>query len=190
MHRRNCILATISSIQDHFLRLYASKTRHCKLGYDSSSQCDSFQLGEMVRFFVKRGTLELQSRLFESQGCHSYIGSINVLLTSLGDCPEYQIDQYHKHCGLRSQFRPAIEFLKFNCRYQGVCMSCWRLDKRCYSWLEHPTSKEWLFLPEMKVGRIGPPPAIVPTSACSNLHSPHRVLFTSQRRNWTPSTSA
>ncbi|MCJ1304805.1 hypothetical protein MMC08_007618, partial [Hypocenomyce scalaris] len=46
-YRRACVLDTINSLQNHFLALYTSKQRQCKLGYDSSPQCDSFQLGEM-----------------------------------------------------------------------------------------------------------------------------------------------
>ncbi|KAI7068001.1 hypothetical protein KC339_g15177 [Hortaea werneckii] len=45
--RRDCVLETIQSLQSYFLRLYASRDRQCRLGYDSSPQCDSFQLGEM-----------------------------------------------------------------------------------------------------------------------------------------------
>ena len=189
MHRRNCILATLSSLQDYFLRIYSSKARQCKLGYDSSTQCDSFQLGEMVKFFVKRGTLDLQSRLFEARDCHVYTGSINTLLASLGECPEYQIDMFHRHCGLRSRLRPAIEFLRLSCGNQGICMSCWRSYRRKYSWLEHPATKEWTFLPEMKVGTITSNAVILFSSACSNFHAPPRILFTSQRRDWAPGTS-
>ena len=190
MYRRTCILATISSLQDHFLRLYSSKARQCKLGYDSSAQCDSFQLGEMVKFFVKRGTLDLQSRMFESRDCHVYKGSINELLASLAECPEYQIDAFHKHCGLRSRLRPAIEFLRSNCGNQGICMTCWRADRRQYSWSEHPTTEEWLFASEVKVGFATLAAAFLPHSAYSNFHSPYRILFTSPRRDWAPGTSA
>ena len=183
MYRRTCILATISSLQDHFLQMYTSKARQCRLGYDSSPQCDSFQLGEMVKFFVKRGTLDIHSKLFEPQIRQPFAGSISTLLASLGDCPEYQIDPHHKHCGLRSQFHPAIKLLAVNCGFQGICMRCWRTDKCHYSWLEHPMRREWLSLPEMKVGSTASPVAILPTSSCINFHAPHRRVFTSQRRN-------
>ncbi|KAK3725375.1 hypothetical protein LTR37_000345 [Vermiconidia calcicola] len=36
--RRDCVLDTIQSLQAHFLRLYTSRDRQCKLGYDSSTQ--------------------------------------------------------------------------------------------------------------------------------------------------------
>ncbi|KAG7140693.1 hypothetical protein HYQ46_007937 [Verticillium longisporum] len=48
-HRREAILNTIASVQRHFLALYSSRDRQCKLGYDSSSACDSFQLGQMLK---------------------------------------------------------------------------------------------------------------------------------------------
>jgi hypothetical protein len=35
-YRRECILDTVQSLQQHFLALYTSRQRQCKLGYDSS----------------------------------------------------------------------------------------------------------------------------------------------------------
>lgn len=61
--RRTHLLAALSSIPAHFLDLYTHRTRNglrqCKLGYDSSSACDSFQLGEMVKFLVSKNLLSL-----------------------------------------------------------------------------------------------------------------------------------
>src|SRR5215469_6497984 len=55
--RRSYLLETLESLQSHFLKLYSSTDRQCKLGYDTSPQCDSFQLGEMLRFFQRINTL-------------------------------------------------------------------------------------------------------------------------------------
>lgn len=56
-------MTALSSIPAHFLELYTHRTRNglrqCKLGYDSSSACDSFQLGEMVKFLVSKNLLSL-----------------------------------------------------------------------------------------------------------------------------------
>ncbi|MCJ1314547.1 hypothetical protein MMC25_008229 [Agyrium rufum] len=158
--RRTAILATVSYLQDYFLRLYSSpRVRQCKLGYDSSPQCDSFQLGEMIRFFVKHGTLRLSSLISSPEDLEeeeadsvgleyrsrvpcedvgqgfAYVININLLLTTLRQIPEYQVDQFHKHCGLRSRLRPALEFLTENLS-QGICMQCWRSRKQQVSWLE------------------------------------------------------
>ena len=47
--RRLTILDTIQSLQDFHLSLFTEKgTRHCKLGYDTSPQCDSFQLLSLI----------------------------------------------------------------------------------------------------------------------------------------------
>lgn len=43
--RRSYVLDAVLSLQDHLLSLYTSRSRQCKLGYDTSPQCDSFQLG-------------------------------------------------------------------------------------------------------------------------------------------------
>ncbi|KAJ4291983.1 hypothetical protein N0V90_009881 [Kalmusia sp. IMI 367209] len=66
IQRREYILETINSLQSHFLKLYTSGERQCKLGYDTSVQCDSFQLGEMVRFFTRLGTLRLQGTIYDN----------------------------------------------------------------------------------------------------------------------------
>ncbi|KAI9745368.1 MAG: hypothetical protein M1835_002604 [Candelina submexicana] len=93
-YRRECILGTINSLQLHFLQLYTSKARQCKLGYDSSAQCDSFQLGEMVRFFTRMGTIRMRGLIYDaSEAAEPYDGDIQQLLENLRQCPSYQIDQ-------------------------------------------------------------------------------------------------
>lgn len=45
-YRRERILETIQSAQSWALTLYTSRERQCRLGYENSPQCDSFQLGK------------------------------------------------------------------------------------------------------------------------------------------------
>lgn len=90
----------------------------CKLGYDSSSSCDSFQLGEMVKFLSKKGLLYLVPLQAVSPEDTEYIwpeaytGDVDVLIGILRQCPSYQIDKNHKHCGLRNKLLPALEYIK------------------------------------------------------------------------------
>ncbi|CZS97322.1 hypothetical protein WAI453_008543 [Rhynchosporium graminicola] len=116
--RRACVLRTIASIQDQWLQIYSSKDRQCKLGYDSSSSCDSFQLGEMIKFLTKKGLLSLVS--FQAASPYdqdyswpeAYQGDIELLIGILRQCPAYQIDSNHGHCGLRNKLLPALDFIR------------------------------------------------------------------------------
>lgn len=124
-YRRACILRTIASIQNQFLQIYSSKERQCKLGYDSSSSCDSFQLGEMVKFLTKKGLLNLVPFQAVSPDDPEYIwpeaytGDIDYLIGLLRQCPSYQIDKHHSHCGLRTKLLPALDYIK-SCMDTGL----------------------------------------------------------------------
>ena len=182
-YRRECVLATVSSLQSHFVNLYASPSKqpHCRLGYASSVQCDSFQLGEMLRFFTRKGTLRLQSLISESANEYapSYSGSITSLLASLRECPSYQIDQNHSHCGLRTKFMPLLDHVIAMLASEeqiSVCMPCWRKHKSEHSWQES-TIKEWRFRGESS--------GHATVYECGSRHGLGRNMFTAERREWT-----
>ncbi|KAG9239099.1 hypothetical protein BJ875DRAFT_263675 [Amylocarpus encephaloides] len=117
-HRRACVVRTIASVQSQYLALYSSKDRQCNLGYDSSGACDSFQLGEMIKFLVKKDLLSLipfQAASPEDEDYiwpDAYAGDIEALIGLLRQCPSYQINQYHNHCGLRSKILPVLDYIK------------------------------------------------------------------------------
>ena len=171
--RRQYVLETISSLQSHFIALYASRQPQCKLGYDSSPQCDSFQLGEMVRFFTRKGLLHLQSTFAEPTDNLTYSGSMLGLLNTLRECPTYQVDRNHTHCGLRSRFYPALECIK-PISQVGLCLHCWKDGKD--SWLESPTGGMWsLFAPTLRP----------PSESCRD-HLSFKAMYTAEKRDWTP----
>ncbi len=171
--RRHYVLETISSLQSHFINLYASKQPQCKLGYDSSPQCDSFQLGEMVRFFTRKGLLHLQSTFAEPTDNLTYPANMIDLLHALRECPAYQIDKNHTHCGLRSRFYPALESIK-PLSQAGLCLHCWKDGKD--SWLECPTRGMWSPI----TPRLRPP-----SESCRD-HLSFKAMYTAERRDWTP----
>ncbi|KAK8134195.1 hypothetical protein PG984_006207 [Apiospora sp. TS-2023a] len=112
-YRRECILNTLASIPRHFLALYSSRTRQCKLGYDSSAACDSYQLGEMFKFFVNKNLLFLVDF---SPGSLDRIADTSLtpvegILAALKQVPSYQIDSHHRNCGLRTLIMPVLEFV-------------------------------------------------------------------------------
>lgn len=135
-HRRDCILETVQSLQAHFLGLYLSRERQCKLGYDSSPQCDSFQLGEMMRFFTRVGTLQFQGTIIETNEPPApFAGDIKNLLDTLRQVPEYQIDRFHTHCGIRTRLVPILQILEFCITQAGVCAQCWSGARPETAWL-------------------------------------------------------
>lgn len=115
-HRRHRILATIASVPRHFLALYTSRARQCKLGYDSSASCDSYQLGEMVKFLVARDLIflgDFASSSASSSLAHDY-ATVDVvsILATLKQVPSYQIDKNHTNCGLRTRILPILEYIQ------------------------------------------------------------------------------
>ncbi len=176
MYRHECILDTINSIQTYFLKAYTSKQRQCKLGYDSSPQCDSFQLGEMIRFLTRVGTLHLQSMIYGCSGSEPYVDTIDHLLDTLRQCPSYQINKHHSHCGLRTRFRPAVDLIQ---RYleseAGVCGKCWTHGKAELAWSKHPRVESWACSPQRMIRR----------NKCEQ-HDKAREMFTARERDWEP----
>ncbi|KAF2084927.1 hypothetical protein K490DRAFT_48070 [Saccharata proteae CBS 121410] len=189
MYRRQCVLETISSLQKHFLKLYTSGQRQCKLGYDSSAQCDSFQLGEMVKFFVKNGTLRLRSAIFGDDPGPDYRGDINRLLDSMKQCPSYQIDNNHAHCGLRARLLPLIDFIQSQTVLSaagldmGICTECWLNYRSEYAWSLAKRPLVW----SRPMANAGRPSGRVPASgrSCLARHLWVRDMFTAVDHNWT-----
>ncbi|EEQ89691.1 hypothetical protein RJZ56_000141 [Blastomyces dermatitidis] len=176
--RHESILDTITDLQSHFLRAYGalppessphspqitdpsisafplqppqhSMRLQCRRMYENSRACDSFHLGEIIRFFTTRTkTLHLESTLpphmhdsgdSEDENAdhvtHNTTNStqppppptnIATLLASLRQCPEYQIDPNHIGCGLRRRLLPALDclasFTTNSTNAVGICPS-------------------------------------------------------------------
>ncbi|KAF2767380.1 hypothetical protein EJ03DRAFT_276268 [Teratosphaeria nubilosa] len=173
-YRRECILDTMQSLQTHFLGLYTARERQCKLGYDSSAQCDSFQLGEMVRFFTRIGTMRFQGAIFDtSEPAEPYGGNIHELLDTLRQVPEYQIDRNHTHCGIRTRITPMLDTLERLVGQLGICPICLEEDRATYLWIDAKRSLLW---------RKAAPMA-VPQGHRSR-HVELREVFTATERDW------
>lgn len=141
-YRRVCILRAVASLQIHFIELYTSRARQCSLGYDSSGACDSFQLGETIKFLSKKGLLFLIPFQSASPDDPDYIwpeaysGDIEHLIGLLRQCPQYQIDQNHRHCGLRVRILPALDYIK-ECLDTGIGINPmrWKIDRAPQTWV-------------------------------------------------------
>ena len=144
--RRQCILNTIQTIQNDILSDYLTPQTagtQCKLGYENSSQCDSFQLGQMIKFFGRVGTLRLQPLLTPTDEPEDRNVNIEEIITTLRSCPEYQIDRHHRHCGLRAKLLPALEFVQRLIASAGVCGECWTADIKGHSWQHASSRMHW-----------------------------------------------
>ncbi|KAI9701196.1 MAG: hypothetical protein M1836_001865 [Candelina mexicana] len=164
------------------------EARQCKLGYDSSAQCDSFQLGEMVRFFTRMGTIRMQGLIYDaSEAAEPYDGDIQQLLENLRQCPSYQIDQNHAHCGLRVRLLPALTCIQRWIELDAkLCGISWQNDRGTYAWTNHEKVAKWSFLkvPDSTRKRVLTRSC---DNSCNSVHQGSRELFTAKERDWTPS---
>jgi hypothetical protein len=144
--RRDCLLETIQSMQVYFLGQYSSRARQCRLGYDTSPECDSFQFGEMVRFFLRAGTLRLENMIIptaEEKPAPSYDGDLHLLLDRLKQIPEYQVDRNHSHCGIRTRLVPFADLISASMQQIGICGDCWAEDRHAHAWLSAKRPLKW-----------------------------------------------
>ena len=140
--RREYILETMSSLPKYFIDLYTGKQQQCKLGYDTSPQCDSFQLGEMIRHFTRKDLLRMQSTLSLEDEQPICTDDIEKVIEKLRQCPSYQLDANHHHCGLRSRLLPLLDIL-WPMMEIGICLKCWNEDRSKESWVTNPTRGTW-----------------------------------------------
>ncbi|KAI1388944.1 uncharacterized protein F4822DRAFT_263107 [Hypoxylon trugodes] len=138
-YRRQCILNTIASVQRHFLTLYTSRARQCKLGYDSSAACDSYQLGEMFKFLANKNLMFLVD--FSPGSLDSIADTsllqIDSLLSTLRQCPSYQIDKNHTNCGLRTRILPILDFIHslLSANFIPINRNAWKNHRSVAAWM-------------------------------------------------------
>jgi len=141
--RRSQVLQALGSLQSYMLMFYASKVRKCWLGYDSSPQCDSFQLGEFVKFLARNGLLDLRASLLglgsddaecQQPNNEDYQGDIRTLLATFRKCPAYQLDSNHGHCGPKKDLMAGLDIIISNISNAGVCWRCWQTGTASHRW--------------------------------------------------------
>ncbi|KAI0425332.1 hypothetical protein F5Y09DRAFT_352339 [Xylaria sp. FL1042] len=156
-YRRNSVLNTLASVPRHFLSLYTSSrsARQCKLGYDSSVACDSYQLGEMFRFLVNKGllfptdfspasldalmgaTANSSNKNHNSNNSSLHMLPVDHVLATLRQCPAYQIDKHHTNCGLRTRLLPILDFIQalLSANSIPVSRAAWKNDRAAHAWM-------------------------------------------------------
>ncbi|CAK3857549.1 Hypothetical predicted protein [Lecanosticta acicola] len=172
--RRNCVLETIQSAQSHLLSLYTSRERQCRLGYDNSAQCDSFQLGEMIRFLTRIGTLQMNGTIRDTtELLEPYAGDVYTLVDMLRQAPEYQIDRNHTHCGIRTRLIPMLELILEGVSQLGVCSQCWSQNRAEHSWRKSKRPLTW----KKSTSRLR-------NLGHQELHTNVKALFMATQRDW------
>ncbi|KAF2230047.1 hypothetical protein EV356DRAFT_454594 [Viridothelium virens] len=179
-YRRECTLDTLSSLQTHFVKLYTSRELQCKLGYDSSPQCDAFQLGEMMRFFSRINLMRVQSTIYDVDTAPQiYTGDIHQLVSTLRQCPSYQINSHHSHCGLRARLTPILDWIEQALTDLAICANCWEHRRDDYAWSKTKRLPVWRRTEHESLrvsGRKGP---------CVAKHTVMSDMFTAVSRDWT-----
>ncbi|KAJ5649084.1 uncharacterized protein N7484_002807 [Penicillium longicatenatum] len=229
-YRRRCIMATIADLQSHFLRAYgvledvhpqpsvpaqrsmamAFATPHkrhfqCRAGLSNGSECDIFQVGQLIRFFVMRSkTVFLGSNLIDpeftidpgSQGEDGQknksdlfdLSDIITILTTLKEFPDYQVDANHGSCGIKRRIIPIIpcieNFLLNPKSLIGLDYGRWfdENTRRATEWKTTPKAycvdiRQSILYAVHESGK-GPHRILPPASRDA------RLLFTAHKRNW------
>ena len=172
--RREYILDMLQASIGQIVGLYTSRERQCRLGYDSSAACDSFQLGEMIRFLSRSGILEVKGMLFDTgEPLESYEGDIFTLIDSLRQVPEYQIDRNHTHCGIRGRLIPMLDIVLDALHHVGICAECWTACRAEHAWVDAKRPLVWRSQSYRSKGQ-----------AHKDTHAQVRAMFTATDRNW------
>ncbi|KAM5351924.1 hypothetical protein ACJ41O_004647 [Fusarium nematophilum] len=192
-YRRECILNTVASVQRHFLGLFSSRDRQCKLGYDSSGACDSFQLGQMLKFLANKNLLFLVD--FGPASLNSVpdtaMVEVEELLSTLQQCPSYQVDKHHTNCGLRVRLEPILAYMRSMLSAAVVAIPY-------ADWKKRRAEMSWLTLRENASGdKDYPPKKFAFTRALANdqrlryegalyVDRMAKAMFTAEEWDWTP----
>ncbi|KAF7169782.1 hypothetical protein CNMCM5623_002411 [Aspergillus felis] len=186
----------------------------CRCGFGNSNACDAFHLGQMMRFFALRTkTIFIGSSLLDPdftldpgsedrngqdtperpQPLSTAVGppsDITSIISSLKQCPDYQLDANHTGCGVRRRFVPPLDCIE---RFVGDGRGLLGVDIR--SWDE----KKWPLASESWANRARRRASVVDVrfskinavhATPSGLLRPEsqeenaRLFFTARRRNW------
>ncbi|KAE8367128.1 hypothetical protein BDV27DRAFT_79580 [Aspergillus caelatus] len=182
-----------------------SRQYQCRCGFGNSSACDAFHLGQMTRFFTLRTkTIFLGSTLidpdfgFESEdedtserpqpaGAPS---DVTTIISSLKQCPDYQIDTNHNGCGVRRRFLPPLDcierFVGDGRGLLGIELQDWdnkNWPSSSSSWANRSLRRARVI--DIHLSRISSVPAMSSgLSRSSSQEENARLLFTAKKRNW------
>ncbi|KAE8344020.1 hypothetical protein BDV24DRAFT_160954 [Aspergillus arachidicola] len=182
-----------------------SRQYQCRCGFGNSSACDAFHLGQMTRFFTLRTkTIFLGSTLIDSDfGLDSededraertqpagLPSDVTAIISSLKQCPDYQIDTNHNGCGVRRRFLPPLDCIE---RFVGDARGLLGIELQDWDNKNWPSSSgSWANrslrrarVIDIHLSRISSVPAMSSgLSRSSSQEENARLLFTAKKRNW------
>ena len=130
----------------------------------------------MIRFFARKGLLRNEStyEATPEEGPEAYVGSVEIIIARLRECTSYQIDDFHRHCGLRSRLIPILDTIS-PLKQVWICLDCWKRDKSEESWVENPHEGTWHWA--AKKARY---------HGDCRAHRWAKAMYTAAKRDWTP----
>ncbi|KAE8387297.1 hypothetical protein BDV23DRAFT_129103 [Aspergillus alliaceus] len=181
-----------------------SRQYQCRCGFGNSSACDAFHLGQMTRFFTLRTkTIFLGSTLIdpdfsldsedeetERPQPGGPPSDISTIISSLKQCPDYQIDTNHNGCGVRRRFLPPLDCIE---RFVGDSRGLLGIEVQDWDGKDWPSaSSSWAnrslqraLVLDVHLSRISAIPLMSSgLSRSSSQEEKARLLFTAKKRNW------
>ena len=130
----------------------------------------------MIRFFSRKDILRVGSTLtiVPEEEQDEYDGNLEDIIIRFRECPSYQIDHHHQHCGMRTKLLPILDSI-IPLRHFGLCLDCWKRDRLGESWVENPYKSKWTWTPST-MGSVG---------GCQ-AHREVKAMYTAAIRDWTP----
>ena len=132
----------------------------------------------MTRFFSRKKILDFDT-WFPNHTVDLHVtDDAEWMLSQLQQCPDYQIDQFHRHCGIRSDLLKMLPVLSPSGQV-GVCLDCWNKDREKESWLENPARGCWVWAENKNLSKSW--------YRCED-HRRLKVLYTAETWNWSRET--
>jgi len=133
-----------------------------------------------------------------TEGQDPYGGDIEKALYLLKQCPSYQIDQFHHHCGLRDRILPLLQLFErvliVERRYMtvGICGPCWELHRSNVTWKGAKGALLWspMGFEETFNSSLDPKKRAKNSELpCLQSHIVVRDMFMSSEKDWTDSST-
>ena len=136
----------------------------------------------MVKFFSHKRLLTLTSALSPYDDYPElYGGDIENLITILRQCPSYQIDKNHSHCGLRTRIIPALDYIQTMLTSNiGIDRRGWKNDRPGTSWSTARSGSAFRFTRSVANDQR----LKIEGYLVAEKHA--RALFTAGQWDWTP----
>ena len=146
----------------------------------------------MVKFFRRIERLHLNGTTYKYPAPSPHSDDVERLLDAMRQCPSYQINSFHSHCGLRARLLPLLDLLQ---RYLsldagntevGICLDCWNNHRYEYAWLNVKRPLQWS--PSNRLVHPTSPYELAERNrnACLARHLATSEIFLAKEKIWEP----